>query len=736
VLNLKNILNKIFFKEGDNLIIGVLVELSNKNVDKVFNYKVPSNLVNKIKVGIRVLVPFATYKLEGFVLLILDEYDNSFELKEIIDVVDTNIILTPELLLLGKYISDVTMSTLISSYQVMLPLGYKAKKNKKINIKYETYISIDYDLLKASKLTEKQEVIINYLNKNKNVTYTNLKKINSSVDTLLKKKILKKEKIEVYRLNNNYELKEKYPLTNDQEKVVNSVNLCEYNTYLLYGVTGSGKTEVYMELIEKVILNGKTAIVLIPEISLTPQTVRRFKERFKTGVAILHSGLSDSEKYDEYRKIKNENIKIVIGARSAIFAPLNNIGIIIIDEEHSSSYKQDNMPRYDSLLVAKWRGEYHNAPVILGSATPTLESFSRALKGVYKLLVLDKRVNNRPLPNVLVVDMQKSKMKTKFFSDILVSKMNEVLSQGQQVILFLNKRGYSSVVTCTSCGKTFICKNCDITLTYHKTNEMLRCHYCGYAESKGSSCPSCNGELSSSGSGTEQIEEEVEKLFKDYKAIRMDFDTTSKKGSHERIINDFKDNKYQILIGTQMIAKGLDFSNVTLVGVINADNSLNIPDFRSSETTFSLLNQVAGRSGRGEKEGSVIIQTYNPDHYAIKYAKENDYLGFFNSEMKNRKLLNYPPYCYLVLIRIKGRDYSLLSIEVKKIKEFLKNKLNLEILGPSLANPFRVNMVYRFNIIIKYKKVDNLYEVLNLLFDHYKNNNKVSIDVDFNPKSL
>ena len=713
------------------MTINVLVELSNRNIDKYFSYIVPKSLESKIRIGVRVLVPFANMKLIGFVMEINNKV-NDIELKEIIDVIDSDIILTKELLELGKYISETTLSTLISSYQVMLPSGYKASK-KKINSKYETYVYINKI---EGKLSDKQQEIINYLNVNKNVKYSVLKNINSSVDTLIKKNILYKEKVEVYRLDNNYELKEKYPLTELQKSVYESVDLNCNNTYLLHGVTGSGKTEVYMELIEKVISNGKSAIVLIPEISLTPQTVKRFKERFGIGIAIFHSGLSDREKYDEYRKIRNEDIKIVIGARSAIFAPLDNIGIIIIDEEHSSSYKQENMPRYDAIDIAKWRGKYHNSPVILGSATPTLESYARALKGVYKLLVLDKRVNDRKLPNVLIVDLFKSKKKTKYISEILYSKMKEVLDKGEQVILFLNRRGYSNTVICSNCGKSFLCPNCDITLTYHKSSGMLRCHYCGYAEVKKDSCPNCSSELDTTGLGTEQIEEELKQLFNDYKTIRMDFDTTSKKGSHEKIISEFGDNKYQILIGTQMIAKGLDFPNVTLVGVINADTSLNIPDFRSSETTFDLLNQVSGRSGRGEKQGIVIIQTYNPEHYAINYAKNNDYKGFFNLEMKNRKLLNYPPYYYLILIRIKGKEYNIISLESKKIKEYLDKNLNLKILGPSVANPFRINSIYRFNIIIKYKTIDNIYLVLNNLLDHYKTNNKIKIDIDFNPKSF
>ena len=717
------------------MVIDVLVELSNRNIDKVFSYLVPKKFELKIKIGICVLVPFANMKLEGFVLGIKDN-DNSLELKEIIDIVNEEVILTNELLELGKYLKETTLATLISCYQVMLPTGFKAKKNKKINIKYETYVYLNENELKNNKLTLKQQEIINYLSINRNVTYNKLIKINNSVLTLLKKNIIRKEKIEVYRLDENIELKEKYPLTKLQNEVVNQVDLENYYPYLLYGVTGSGKTEVYMELIEKVINKGKTAIVLIPEISLTPQTVRRFRERFGSGIAIFHSGLSDSEKFDEYRKIRKENIKIVIGARSAIFVPLNNIGIIIIDEEHSSSYKQENMPRYNAIDVAKWRGQYYNCPIVLGSATPTLESFARGIKGVYKLLVMDKRINNS-LPKVIVVDLFKCKKVNKYLSETLFNKMKNVLEKGEQVILFLNKRGYSTTINCSNCGKSFTCPNCDITLTYHKTSGMLRCHYCGYAEAKPEICPNCKKDtLEGSGSGTEQVEEEINKIFPDYKSIRMDFDTTSRKGSHERILNDFKDKKYSILIGTQMIAKGLDFSNVTLVGVINADNSLNIPDFRSSETTFDLLNQVSGRSGRGEKNGEVIIQTYNPHHYAIEYAKNNDYIGFYKEEMNNRKLLKYPPYCYIVLIRIKGKDYNKVSVEANKVKEFLYKKLNFSILGPTIASPFKVNSIYRFNIIIKYKENNNLYDVLKELIEYYRSKKDIIIDVDFGPKNL
>ncbi len=719
------------------MTIQVLVEISARSIDKVFTYLVPENLEEKIKVGVRVLVPFANLKLVGFVMEINSFIESNFELKSILEVIDSEVILTNELLELGKIIKENTLSTLISCYQVMLPNGYKASSKKKINKKYETYVLVNEEVLKNTKLTNKQQEVINFLNIRKKVTYKNLVKLYPVTKTLVQKNVLTRDQVEVYRLNNKVELKEKYPLTDLQQSVVSKVDLSMYNPYLLFGVTGSGKTEVYMELIEKVIKLGKTAIVLIPEISLTPQTVRRFGERFQDGIAILHSGLSDSEKYDEYRKIRKENIKIVIGARSAIFAPLENIGIIIVDEEHSTSYKQENMPRYDAIEVAKKRASYHNCPVVLGSATPRLESYARSLKGVYKLLVLDKRVNNRKLPRVKIIDLFKTQKKSKFISIPLYEKMIEVLEKGEQVILFLNKRGYASIVSCSLCGKTFTCPNCDITLTYHKTSDMLRCHFCGYAENKPNICPNCKEDsLVISGIGTEQVEEELNQLFPDYKTIRMDFDTTSKKGSHEKIINDFKDKKYQILLGTQMISKGLDFKDVTLVGVINADTSLNIPDFRSSETTFDLLNQVSGRSGRGDKEGMVYIQTFNPTHYAITYAKDNNYLGFFKEEMKNRKLLGYPPYYYLVLVRVKGKDYNILSLESKKIKEYLTNKLNFIVLGPSIANPFRVNSIYRFNLLIKYKNPINLYETLSELLDHYKTNTKVVIDIDFDPKNF
>lgn len=722
------------------MIVDVLVELSNRNVDKTFSYSVPSTLKDKIKVGIRVLVPFGKQTLEGFILNIKDTVDEDLELKEIIEVIDDEIILDKELLELGKYISESTLSTLISSYQVMLPKALKAKEGVNINKKIETYIVLEKE--PSNKLTIAQSKIIDKLKMDPKIPKSKLNKISlSAVKTLLKQGVIKEIKEEQYRLVQKESRIEKKELTHLQKEVVSKI--LEYKNsnevFLLHGVTGSGKTEVYMELIDELLKEDKTSIVLVPEISLTEQIVARFRNRFNDSIAILHSRLSAGEKYDEWRRIARGEVKIVIGARSAIFAPLKNLGIVIIDEEHTTSYKQDNNPKYNAIDIAKWRTKYHNCPLVLGSATPTLESYARAKKNVYHLLEMKERVGKKKLPKVEIVDMnQEIKTCKGHFSNLLITKMEECLDNHNQIILLLNRRGYSSFISCKNCGYVEKCPNCDITLTYHKSSNMLRCHYCGYADNKKDICPECHEKsITSLGIGTEKIEEELNKYFPQARVIRMDFDTTSKKGSHEKIIKSFEQHDYDILLGTQMIAKGLDFSNVTLVGVINADTSLNIPDFRSSEYTYQLLSQVSGRSGRGEKEGSVVIQTFNPEHYSIYYASNHDYLGFYNKEMEIRHQLSYPPYYFLTSIKIISTDYELARNESNKIKTYLDNNLlDTKILGPSVASVFKVNNTYRFQIILKYKKDKNLYSSLKSLLEHYKTNAKLRIDIDFNPNHI
>lgn len=725
------------------MVCECLVELEHVFIDKTFTYKINKEQLSLLKVGMRVVVPFGKQTLEGFVLKIYENKDVSLEnkLKEIISIVDTYPILNEELLTLGKYISKTTLCSLMTSYQAMLPKALKAKKKVNMTPKYDTYICINYGMYNNDiKFNASQEKILELLKENKKVKKEVLNKISvSSVNTLLKKNILLEEKEENYRYNLINEEKIKFNLNEEQQKVYkeifNSINTNE--TFLLYGVTGSGKTNVYMKVIEDVIKNNKTAIFLVPEISLTPQIIKRFTSYF-SNIAVLHSGLSDGEKYDEWRKINEGKVNIVIGARSAIFAPLKNIGVIIIDEEHSQTYKQENNPRYNAIDIAKERCKYHNCPLILGSATPSLESFARAKKKVYKLLELKNRYNNNTMPKVEIIDMNKEfKKASGYFSNTLIDQIKETLERKEQVILFLNRRGYSSFLTCSSCGYVEKCPNCDISLTYHKSSNMLRCHYCGYATKRKKLCPKCQEEFKDYGIGTEKVEEELKSLIKDAKIIRMDVDTTTTKNAHAKIINSFLEEKYNILVGTQMIAKGLDFPNVTLVGVLNADIGLNFPDFRSSETTFSLLNQVLGRSGRGNKEGKVLIQTFNPEHYAITYTKNHDYLGFYNEEMKIRKILKYPPYYYICSIKIISKDYNLASKSSYDVVNYLKQNIKNEIiLGPSVCNVFKLNNNYRFQIIIKYKDINNILEYLTNIEHHYFNKKDIKVEIDFNPLKL
>lgn len=725
------------------MVCECLVELEHVFIDKTFTYKINKEQLPLLKVGMRVVVPFGKQTLEGFVLKIYENKDVSLEnkLKEIISIVDTYPILNEELLTLGKYISKTTLCSLMTSYQAMLPKALKAKKKVNMTPKYDTYICINYGMYNNDiKFNASQEKILELLKENKKVKKEVLNKISvSSVNTLLKKNILLEEKEENYRYNLINEEKIKFNLNEEQQKVYKEIfNFINTNeTFLLYGVTGSGKTNVYMKVIEDVIKNNKTAILLVPEISLTPQIIKRFTSYF-SNIAVLHSGLSDGEKYDEWRKINEGKVNIVIGARSAIFAPLKNIGVIIIDEEHSQTYKQENNPRYNSIDIAKERCKYHNCPLILGSATPSLESFARAKKNVYKLLELKNRYNNNTMPKVEIIDMNKEfKKASGYFSNTLIDQIKETLERKEQVILFLNRRGYSSFLTCSSCGYVEKCPNCDISLTYHKSSNMLRCHYCGYATKRKKLCPKCQEEFKDYGIGTEKVEEELKSLIKDAKIIRMDVDTTTTKNAHAKIINSFLEEKYNILVGTQMIAKGLDFPNVTLVGVLNADIGLNFPDFRSSETTFSLLNQVLGRSGRGNKEGKVLIQTFNPEHYAIAYTKNHDYLGFYNEEMKIRKILKYPPYYYICSIKIISKDYNLASKSSYDVVNYLKQNIKNEIiLGPSVCNVFKLNNNYRFQIIIKYKDVNNILEYLTNIEHHYFNKKDIKVEIDFNPLKL
>ncbi|MDZ5474394.1 primosomal protein N' [Bacillus sp. 31A1R] len=802
------------------MIAKVIVDVPAKQTDRAFDYLIPERLIEVIQPGMRVIVPFGPRTIQGFVISI--EEESSFDkLREIVEPMDLYPVLNPELLKLGDWLTDKTLSYKISAYQVMLPAALKAKYIKKLKMSKQCQINdlpLDiqdlfinqqevsweqavnegllsllqkeatkgnieviyevkervkkkklkhvYPLLNNEELmgirdaltsqAAKQKVVIEYfIDKNESVELRELLSIlnvsSATVKGLVQKGVLVEKDMEVYRdpyLDRIFEKTQALRLTDEQfaaiTPVINSIEEEKHNVFLLYGVTGSGKTEVYLQSIQRILEKGKEAIFLIPEISLTPQMVKRFKGRFGNEVAVLHSGLSIGEKYDEWRKIQRKEVKVVVGARSAIFAPFENLGIIIIDEEHETSYKQEENPRYHARDVAIERARFHQCPVILGSATPALETFARAQKGVYIKLTLSKRMNNQSLPTVQIVDMREELREgnRSMFSRKLLEKLQDRLEKKQQTVLFLNKRGHSSFVMCRDCGYVVNCPQCDISLTYHRYNEQMKCHYCGYETHVPTHCPECNSEhIRYFGTGTQKVEEELGKVLPEARVIRMDVDTTSRKGSHERLLNDFQEGKADILLGTQMIAKGLDFPNITLVGVLSADTMLHLPDFRSSEKTFQLLTQVSGRAGRHELEGEVIIQTYTPEHYSIVLAGTQNYDHFYEQEMMIRKPHQYPPFYYISLITVSHENLMKVVSVTEKITHFLQARLSKEsiVLGP-VASPIpRINNRYRYQCLIKYKREPELGKTLKTVLDQYQQeavSNGLQVSIDVNPYIL
>lgn len=644
------------------------------------------------------------------------------------------------------------------------------KISSEVNKKYEKIVqrefcSEDTDkiLSKIAKNAIKQIEIINYL---RNVESINLKELMiitncnlNSLKSLEEKGYISIADVEVKRdaITKEIEPYNKANPTKDQknciDKIYNDYLENGYNKYLIHGVTGSGKTEVYLQLIEKVLKMGKQAIVLVPEISLTPQTVERFAGRFRNNVAVLHSGLSIGERYDEWRKIKEGEVQIVVGARSAIFAPFDNLALIIIDEEHETSYKSSMSPKYNAIEVGEKRCEIEGATLILGSATPSIETYYKAKQGEYKLLELPDRVNGKEMPRIEIIDMKKEldNGNKSMFSNNLYNSIADNLKAKKQTILFLNRRGFSTFISCRKCGFVVKCKECDISLTYHMAQNILKCHYCGYTLKPPTICPSCKSKyIKYFGTGTQRVEEEVKKLFPQARTARMDVDSTTRKGSHERIFEKMKKGDIDILIGTQMISKGLDFPNVTLVGVIAADITLNIPDFKASERTFQLLTQVGGRAGRGEYAGKVILQTYEPEHYSILTAKSHDYISFFSKEISIRKEFNYPPFTDIINIIISGENekdtYNISNYIAEEIrKEILKETNNLElkdtVIGPMEAPIYRIKGKYRRQIIIKSSKSDisMITKAIDWVNRKNREENKyknINVSIDINPVSI
>ncbi|NQF14077.1 primosomal protein N' [Brevibacillus sp. HB1.3] len=559
------------------------------------------------------------------------------------------------------------------------------------------------------------------------------------------------EQVEVYRdpyANRRFQDKQKPVFTPLQEAVLTpilqSIESGIYASYLLHGVTGSGKTEVYLEAIERTLEKGREAIFLVPEISLTPQMVERFKARFGADVAVLHSALSQGERYDEWRKIIRKQVKVVVGARSAIFAPFRNVGLIVIDEEHESSYKQEETPRYHAREVALWRAKENQGVLVMGSATPALETYALATRGRYELLRMPERVGNRPMPEVHVVDMREElqAQNRSMFSRKLHEMIADRLAKEEQMVIFLNRRGFSTFVMCRSCGYTMRCIHCDISLTYHKTNHTARCHYCGYTIAQPKHCPECQSEhIRFFGTGTQKVEAELAKLFPGIRVIRMDVDTTSRKGSHEELLNKFRSGQGDVLLGTQMIAKGLDFPRVTLAGIIAADTSLHLPDFRAAEKTFQLLTQVGGRAGRHELDGDVVIQTYTPEHYSIVHATKHDYPAFYQDEMMQRRRTGYPPYFRLVLITFSHEEVPVVIRGAHTMADYLRQRLaqTTILLGPVASPIARVKDRFRFQIMLKYRDEPQLSDLLaqaTAAFEEWNKQQKVLMTIDVDPYVL
>lgn len=576
------------------------------------------------------------------------------------------------------------------------------------------------------------------------------------IKALAKKKFIKINEVEVKReyVELYQEEKKEFKLTEDQEKAINiiskSIDENKFDIFLIHGVTASGKTQIYLELIDKVLQQGKTAIYLVPEIALTPQIIRRVKNRFGDLVGVLHSKLSPGERFDEWRSVIKQDYKIVIGPRSAVFAPLKNVGLIVVDEEHDSSYKQsENAPYYHGRDTAIMRGKIENAVIVLGSATPSLESYFNAMSGKYKLIELKKRIDNALMPVINLIDLRKEKEDNRIigsFSQTMIEKIKMTLEKNEKVIILQNRRGFATYVICPDCGYTEICKNCSVTLTYHLIKKEYVCHYCNYSKKELSACPVCGSlEIRYKGIGTQRIEDELEQIIPGSRIARMDLDTTQKKYSFSKILNDFGEGKYNILLGTQMVSKGLDFPDVTFVGVVSAESTMLIPDFRSAEKTFQLLSQVSGRAGRSKLQGEVAIQTYRPESYTLQFVQQNDYYGFYQREIIEREEAKYPPFYKLALVEFKSPNINQVKRAATEFHKFLKyDKKIIEVLGPAPAYLAKLSGRYRWHIIIKSNRAydpngNYLHTVLKQAINDYhekvKKISNVRLIVDIDPIS-
>ena len=720
------------------MFASVIIDQDSKALDKVFEYSIPNEL--KIEKGMRVLVPFGTRILQGFVVDINEncEYDAN-KIKRIISVVEDFACIKPEMLDLMKFMCKKYHLRLTSVLRLFIPSQMREGKVKEI---FEKKCKIKDDEAKIR--GQKQQAIYNYLKENGEEDFSLLKEKfgYSALNSLIQKDIVVIEKYQVKRTPYTSNVKDKKVVLNSmQQRAVESIK--NSGVYLLHGVTGSGKTEVYMNLISKVLKEGKNAIMLVPEISLTPQVLASFKARFGESIAILHSGLSVGERFDEWKRIFLGEANVVIGARSAIFAPIENLGIIIIDEEHEQSYNSESNPRYETIEVAKFRSKYNVCPLVLGSATPSIDSYQKAVKGEYSLLELPVRANGRELPKIQIIDMM-MEIRTGnsgIFSKQLIADLADVVNRKKQAMIFINRRGYSSFMMCRECGYVAKCKDCDVSLVYHKEDKKLKCHYCGKQYKVLDVCPNCKSERIKEGAvGTERVVAELNKLFPDVKVLRMDNDTTSKKNAHAKILEEFKNSKPGILVGTQMIAKGHDFEDVVLVGIVDADQSLYQSDYRSTERCFQLITQVSGRAGRSKDEGKVVLQTYSPRHYTYKFVANYDYKGFFKKEINLRQTANFPPFTKIIRILFSHSDENVVKDELKmcynkllKVREkYFDDIIYMDAMKAPLK---RIQNKYRYQVIARCK-LEKIEEIEDAIYTCTEGTLKSSVFFEVNPQNM
>lgn len=739
----------------------VIVDISHEKLDKAFQYIIDADMEKDIFPGVQVEIPFGKGNriIKGYVIEITDqpEYDIS-RMKRIVRKVSGSIPIESQLIAVAAWIKDNYGSTMNKALKTVIPVSHSVKQKKNdyvgLNISIDDTKELIDKYSKDKRMASRVSILSELLSEKEILKQLLIEKLGVStsvINTLQKNDIIYIRSDTIYRnpFRNINTVQENVTLTKAQRTVADNIinemdNRDGKRTHLIFGVTGSGKTEVYMECIEHVIKSGRQVIVLIPEIALTYQTVKRFYGRFGDKVALINSRLSGGERFDQFKLAKDGKISIMIGPRSALFTPFSNLGLIIIDEEHEGAYKSENIPRYHARETAIMRAGLTDATVILGSATPSVEAFYRSRLGEYMLHRLDERANSKSLPKVHIVDLRQELQggNRSILSNKLFDLMSDRLSKSQQIMLFVNRRGYSSFVSCRECGKVVKCPHCDVSLTYHRTNgaERLVCHYCGYQIQKPKNCPECGSKyLGRFGIGTESVEEKVKTLFPEASVLRMDMDTTLAKGSHEKILSEFASHEADILIGTQMIVKGHDFPNVTLVGVIAADLSLYTSDYRASERTFELLTQAAGRAGRGTEDGEVVIQTYNPDEYSIVEAAKQDYEEFYRQEILYRKMMKYPPVSNMAAILIMAEDEKLCESAADDIALRIRNSHidGMTIIGAAQASISKISDIYRYVIYIKHDDYEMLVHVKNGV-ECYINiteiyRKKLNVQFDFTP---